>query len=482
MTGISCQGARIPTRYRAHPAGLLVLALVAATQAQHAAAEDATSPTARPAIKSNRWQEDWSPLANPALQTSPLDALKYISLSPTDPKSYISFGQTLRGRFESNNAPSFGVGNVRGDSYFLQRLWTHVDVRFGENWQLFATLEDVRAFDKRTITPVDENPLDLRHAFVAYVNTTDAGTFKARVGRQDFAFDLQRFVSLRDGPNVRQSFDAIWADWETGPWRLIGFVSQPVQYRDVTPFDDFSNRHFRFHTLRVERQVLGTNELSAYYSRYELDDARYLDASGNERRNVFDARFAGTLSNWDWDLEAMGQTGSVGAKDIRAWAVGARAGYTFASETWKPRIGIQLDAASGDRHPGDNVLGTFNPLFPNGYYFTLAGYTGYANLAHIKPSLTVKPTDKLTLMGAVGLQWRLTVMDAIYVQPSNPVPGTAGQGSRWSGVYGQARADYVFDANLTGAVEFVHYNVGDTIRRAGGHSSTYLGVELKYAW
>jgi len=37
-------------------------------------------------------------------------------------------------------------------------------------------------------------------------------------------------------------------------------------------------------------------------------------------------------------------------------------------------------------------------------------------------------------------------------------------------------------ANLTGAVEFVHYQVGDTIQRAGGHSSTYLGVELKYAW
>jgi Alginate export len=239
---------------------------------------------------------------------------------------------------------------------------------------------------------------------------------------------------------------------------------------------------FRFHTLRVERHVLGTNELSAYYSRYELDDAHYLDASGNERRNIFDTRFAGAQNNWDWDLEAMGQTGDVGTKEVRAWAAGARAGYTFANERWKPRVGMQVDAASGDRHPGDNVLGTFNPLFPNGYYFALAGYTGYVNLIHVKPSLTVKPTDKLTLMGAVGLQWRLTDMDAIYVQPNNPVPDTAGKGNCWSGVYGQTRADYVFDANLTGAIEFVHYQVGETIQRAGGHSSTYLGVELKYAW
>jgi Alginate export len=166
----------------------------------------------------------------------------------------------------------------------------------------------------------------------------------------------------------------MWADWETGPWRFIGFVSQPVQYRDVTAFDDFSNGHFRFHTLRVERHVLGTNELSAYYSRYDLDDAHYLDASGNERRNIFDTRFAGAQNNWDWDLEAMGQTGDVGTKEVRAWAAGARAGYTFANATWKPRIGMQVDAASGDRHPGDNVLGTFNPLFPNGYYFACRLY------------------------------------------------------------------------------------------------------------
>jgi hypothetical protein len=77
---------------------------------------------------------------------------------------------------------------------------------------------------------------------------------------------------------------------------------------------------------------------------------------------------------------------------------------------------------------------------------------------------------------------RLTDMDAIYVQPNNPVPNTAGQGSRWSGVYGQIRADYVFDANLTGTVELVRYEVGDTIQQAGGHNSSYLGVELKYAW
>jgi hypothetical protein len=84
-------------------------------------------------------------------------------------------------------------------------------------------------------------------------------------------------------------------------------------------------------------------------------------------------------------------------------------------------------------------------------------------------------------MGALGFQWRETTADAIYVQPNIPVAGTAGKGSTWSGAYAQLRLDYRFDAHLTGALEAVHYSIGDTIRQAGGHDSSYLGLELKYS-
>ncbi|WP_430642115.1 alginate export family protein [Bradyrhizobium aeschynomenes] len=461
--------ARAPTRTAA------AVAMVAVSCGL-AVAEDA-----RPSIRTNRWQEDWSVLANPALRTQPFDPIKYIPLRAGVPQSYVSFGMTLRERFESLDAASFGIGGAKPDQHVLQRLQIHADAHFDEHWQAFVQLEDARAFGKANITSVDQNPLDLRLAFLAYVNATEQGTFKARVGRQDFDFDLQRFVSSRDGPNVRQSFDALWGDWESGPWRFIGFVSQPVQYNLVRPFDDTSNGKFLFHTFRVERQVLGTNELSAYYSYYQRDNARFLDAAGLEQRHVLDLRFAGKLAGFDWDLEAMGQAGSVGAKQIRAWGAGARVGYTFADVAWQPRIGLQLDGASGDRHRGDDRIETFNPLFPNGYYFSLAGFTGYTNLIHLKPSLTVKPTAALSFMAAIGLQWRATTADAIYVQPNVAVAGTAGQGSLWSGAYAQLRADYRFNANLTGAIEAVHYDIGDTLRHAGGHDSDYIGVELKYA-
>jgi hypothetical protein len=302
--------------------------------------------------------------------------LKYIPLPFDDPRSYVSLGLTLRERFELNDAPLFGIAGNKNDSYLLQRLQWHVDVRPNANWQIFVQFEDVRAPAKSVITPIDENELDLRQAFVAYIGSFWGGTVKVRVGRQEMAFDLQRFVSVRDGPNVRQAYDAAWLDWEQGPWRLITFWSQPVQYRSEHPFDDFSDQHLQFGAFRVERQKVGPGDLSAYYSRFQLDRTSYLDAGGDERRDILDVRYAGARDGLDWDLEAMGQVGRIGGKDIRAWAVGVRAGYTSPDIRWTPRLGLQADAASGDHHRGDKTLGTFNPLFPNGYYFTLAGYTG----------------------------------------------------------------------------------------------------------
>jgi len=464
----------------------LLMGLVAMCTLCARAFGDGEAPTPsvpeRPAIKLNRWQEDWSVLADPRLRTEPLDTLKYIPLNPNDPQSYMSLGVTLRERFEANYTPSFGVGNSPGDSYLLQRFQFHADVRPNENWQVFVELEDVRAFWKKIITPVDENPLDLRLAFVTYTGELGEGELKVRIGRQQMAFDLQRFVSIRDGPNVQQAYDAAWVDWELALWRFITFWSFPVQYRHKHVFDDFSDTDLQYGGFRVERQNIGPGSLSAYYSRFMQNNARYLDAAGDERRNILDVRYAGALSGFDWDLEAMGQFGSVGDKRVRAWAIGTLTGYTFSDLSWAPRLGLQFDAASGDRHPGDGTLETFNPLFPNGYYFTLAGYTGYVNLFHLKPSLTVKPMSNVKLLAAVGFQWRQTTADAVYVQPNIPVSGTAGAGGRWSGLYGQVRGEWAITPNLVGAVEVVRYWVADVIRRAGGHDSQYVSVQLQFGW
>jgi len=451
------------------------------TSATTPAATTASTCTAkRPTVLFNRWQEDWSVLANPCVPRAPLDGLKYLPLG-NDPASYLSLGVNLRERLETNDAPLFGIGSAQSDTYLIQRVEVHADAHLGQHWQFFVQLQDARAFGKNTVSPVDRNPLDLEQAFATYTGALGGGTVKVRVGRQEMAFDLQRFIAARDGPNVRQAFDAVWADYEYGKWRFIGYATQPVQNRNASDFDDVSNRNLTFSGVRFERQSVGPGDLSGYWSRYNRKNARFLDASGPEHRDVWDLRYSGTQGRFDWDLETMLQSGTVGSNTIGAWAVGSIAGYRL-DAPWSPRIALQVDAASGDRHPHDGRVGTFNPLFPNGYYFTLAGFTGYSNLIHVKPSVTLKPAPNLSLLGALGFQWRETTGDAVYQQANVAVPGTAGKGGSWTGMYVQLRADWTIAANLIGAVEAVHFQVGDAIRQAGGHNADYVGVELKYGW
>jgi hypothetical protein len=435
----------------------------------------------RPSINFNRWQEDWNMLAQPCVPRQPMDGLKYLPLSE-DGVSYLSFGANLRERWEANNAPLFGAGSARSDTYLLQRSEVHADLRVGPHVQVFTQIADSRAFHKDSISPVDKDQVDVEQAFVAYVGSFGDSVVKLRAGRQQMAFDLQRFVAVRDGPNVRQSFDALWADWEIGDWRLIAYATEPVQYRDVRNFDDVSNSRQRFNGIRVERRNLGPGSLSGYYSRYQRDGAVFLDGAGNEKRDVYDLRYAGKAARLDWDAELMLQRGNVGAKQVDAWAVGALAGFTFEDMPAQPRLGLQVDAASGDRHKGDNTIGTFNPLFPNGAYFTLAGYSGYANIVHVKPSITIKPLPDLRLLAALGMQWRATTADAVYGQGLAAVPGSAGQGGARTGGYAQVRIDWTISRNVTASVEGVRFQVAESIRQLGGRNSNYMGVELKFGW
>ena len=213
---------------------------------------------ARPTIEMNRWQEDWSVLADPSLRTEPFDDLKYIPLSPDDPQSYVSLGLDLRERFESLNAATFGVGGIPVQNYVLDREYIHADIRPNQNWQIFIQLQDDYAPGKSIITPVDRDPLDLAQGFIAYTGDLAGGEVKVRVGRQEMAFDLQRFVSIRDGPNVRQAYDAAWFDWEKDPWRIISFWSEPVIYVPQGVFNDYSNGQFQFGGFRVERRDVRT--------------------------------------------------------------------------------------------------------------------------------------------------------------------------------------------------------------------------------
>ena len=435
----------------------------------------------RPAIAFNRWSEDWSLLADPDVRREPLDELKYIPLSDHDARTYLSFGANIRERFEVNDT-NFGTGGSQQDSYLLSRVEAHADLRIAGQVQIFLQLQSDSAPGKERLAPVDEDRLGIEQGFVAVSEPLADGVVAIRIGRQENGFDLQRFLSVRDGPNVRQSYDGVSVAYTSGPWRLITLYSHPVQNRNSSLFDDYSSPHLSFGLVRLERQVTSSSSLSAYVGRFRQDDALFPSAKGNERRDLVEVRYAGINGHFDWDAEAMSQNGRMGAQAIRAWAMGAVIGRTFDSTRFAPRISLQFDAASGDNSPTDHQLNTFNPLFPSGYYFTTAGYTTYANVVHVKTGLSVNPLTDVKLSFGIGVEWRETLADAIYTMPDVPVPDTAGRGGRYVGTYGQFRVDCGLTRHIALALEAVHFSAGATVVSVGGHDANYFGAEVRYGW
>lgn len=118
-----------------------VLCLAAPQMAWADDQKSQASAPQRPAIMFNRWQEDWSVLADPRVPREPFDQLKYIPLSTIDPYTYLSFGANTRERFESNNAASFGTGPNRSQNYVISRSEFHADLRVDNQIQAFVQFQ-----------------------------------------------------------------------------------------------------------------------------------------------------------------------------------------------------------------------------------------------------------------------------------------------------------------------------------------------------
>jgi len=422
------------------------------------------SEPAPPPFRPDRTAEDNSHLRVPANRGDWSDPYKFIPLDEHG-SSYLSLGGEIRERLESLDAPRFGLAGANGDTYVLQRVLLHADLRLGASIRLFGQIGAHDAFGKDELNPPDEDHLDVQQLFV---EIRPAVGISARIGRQEMTFSpLQRFVSFRDGTNVRQNFDGGRLTWSRGPWRLDAFLTRPVTVVRGT-FDNDANRDQLFGGAYASRRLgsQAASALDAYWFFLDRDNL----PTGRERRHSLGLRYAGMRGRIDWDLEALHQFGRSGSREISAWAASGDLGYTLAAAPLRPRLGLRFDAGSGDGNPIDNRVGAFHPLFPSGPYFNEANLTSWTNLVGLRPSLLIRPEARLTLQAAVQFKWRESRLDAVYLGPSTPLAATRGNRAREIGQAFTMDATYQVNRNLALRAYYLWHEAGEAIARAGGRS------------
>lgn len=457
--------------------------LLVAASASVAQADNLVLPPAA----SIPWGDNPIYLADPEIRESDfLGRIRYIPLSD-NAKDYLSIGGEIRYQYQDYEHALLGVGGASNPNSMLQqRLRISGDLNLSNGLRVFAELGDNREFQAERVSRFNRDKTDIQQGFVELTSGDPAyGTVQLRAGRFVMPLGSVRLVGLREGANVRYTYDGAKLTWSTpskSRWEL--FSVSPTQI-DPLEFDDQRDKTQDFSGL------YGTNVWSPAGSQVDLytytfgrDRATYTSSSGSERRNSYGARFYGQQSQWDYDVEAVLQGGSSAGQSIRAWGVMSQAGYTFNDMKYSPRLGFRANAFSGDDDTKDNTLGDFvAPALASGLVFTDANWFTATNMINIAPAvLSLKFSPNVKAEVNVDYLMRQSTSDGIYYLPTS-APYAPAQGDAR---HVATNTNFIFDWRLNRFITvhamYTHVQAGQALEDIGGKNSDYFGVYTQFVF
>jgi hypothetical protein len=461
----------------------LYMTLCAASIAFVPSEAQAACPSPRPPYLTLRYDEDYAFLRDPACRTDVWDPIKYVPLDAAG-DVYLSFGGELRERYEYYHNSLWGQGPQTPGGFVTQRYMASVDLHlwawarfFG---QLKSGLEEGRTGGPR---PTDRDEFDLHQAFLDLSLPPDLPyALTLRTGRQELAYGSQRLISVRESPNVRQSFDAVRGIVRYDSWRVDAFVSKPAETNKGI-WDDWTDQTRRLWGVYGVGALVGSAlNVDLYYLGFSRQNAKFdTGIIAHELRHSLGTRLWGGAAGWDYNIEALYQFGNFGRSEIQAWTAASDVGYTARALPLGPRLGLKADIISGNRDPDGQTLGTFNALFPKGAYFGEIALIGPANLIDVHPSLDLHLTRDLTLSGNWDIFWRESLRDGIY--NTALVLLRSGQKSRSRSIGNQAEVQLEWHINrhLSLTVDYAHFFAGPFLKDTGpAHDVDYASGWVTY--
>lgn len=423
-------------------------------------------------FNSNRWQEDYQSLAKQPHRTA-YESLKYLPLLPNRDDIYLSLGGNFRERLNSYNNDLFGLFDHAEGTQFLHRFLVHADFQATKHFRAFIQMGSYLSnHGGLEIGTFDNNSIDLQQAFV----DLNYAALSLRVGRQEYAMGSSRLISVREGQNVRRSFDGVHVALKNTLVDMEAFGFEEVK---VAPygFDDKGNTKEKLWGLNSKWAFKPTNA-ELYYVGLQRKNAKYQNIIADETRHSFGARLFGKQAGWDWNYEGIYQAGIYGPLTINAWTVASISGYTFNSLKWRPRFSLSANIASGDDNAKDNQLNTFNPLYPNLSYFEEAAMLAPQNFFNIMPNLAIQPLATIRLSVDWNFFWRLSKNDAVYVRGLKPLTQTLGVNGQFVTHAISANMEWEINKHLSLGLSYSHFFAGQVITEAGGHDSDYIRTQL----
>jgi len=416
------------------------------------------------------WPHDfWSPL-------------KFIPLDNLGPGSYINFSGEDRERVEHFATPLFGLTPRRTTTYDMHRLLFSGDLHIDDSFRTFIQFGNHNVTSASLAPGTDVDQIDLQQGFAdlkASVGQDSSLTFRG--GRQEMIFGSSRLVDVREGPNIRQSFDGGRAFYQSPDLRFDAFVTKPVvPVPGFYPGGAYFGAHYDpgtsfwgLYGVMPVRAVPGLNA-DLYYLGIDRQNVTFNTTTGAETRQTVGTRLWGGTGAWDYNTEGIFQFGQFGFRDIRAWSLASNTGYTLQHVWAQPRLGLQADAASGGGASGP--LKSFDPLFPKNAYFTEASINWPSNFIDVFPSVTIQPTYNFAVMAGMDVHWRYSTLDAFSTPPGIPVVLGSANNKRFLGAQSNLHLEWYPIPHLDIVAVWVHWQTAGFLTAAGGKNTDYIGM------
>lgn len=413
----------------------------------------------------------------------------------------IIFDEHINTRFEArenNNDFNSSINSATDASWLLTRF--RVGVLFHANdWlKFYVQGQDIRELggsrpnNVGTLGADGDDVFDILQAWVEIGNETSGASLK--VGRQPFNFGNQRLFGNPQWKNSTNAWDAIRLHYASSTWTMDLFTGSPVTF-----INNKWNQSDTFNTHESRNAIAS----GAYFSSKTLipwqsnTDIFLFNQVGNKNSAATGAPLAATgysniwnlgtlwkgdpskLNNWDYELEADVQFGKAAGLNHRAFAGHAGAGYNFKS-SWKPRLGVQYNYASGDSNPNDGKSTTFQNMFPGNHaIYGFMDTTGWMNMMNPQVNFSIQPTEKLKVTFDWMTFWNATNGDAWYGANTStrvrPVTAAAQSASKYRGMELDLNAYYKLNKHVSLQTGYSMYIAGSYLAKTGASDSAHFG-------
>ena len=435
---------------------------------------DPGASTPRQPLTIERHPEDWSFLSEPSDRTGRWsEPFKYIPLDPTG-SFYLTTGLEARARAESVQRGLWGA--ELDNDYVWLRLMPYADLHAGP-MRVFVQpiLSDISGAE-RPPSPVDTTGADVLQAFVqADFDVGETAALRVSAGRKLLTLGAGRLVDTRYGPNVPEAFEGLDATLDLDSRAVTALGMRPVDTR-IGDFDDQASDQKALWGIYATQwfDEARRNGLDLFWLGYRDRRSVADQGVGEETLHTFGARSFGTIGSWFWNLEGSVQRGEFVGARTEAWAAGVEGGRRFEDAPLRPELSLTADYSSGDDDPGDDVFGTFNPMFPRGSYFVSQSPIGPRNIIHIQPSLTLHPHQDVQVTLAGARYWRASTGDGLYAMPGFLVRSGRGSRAREVGSHVEAAGAWwaTPELQLSGSVSV--FDAGRFIRETGPSETIVL--------